>query len=510
VSGRPETENVIPGRYALAVGPADMPAPPGWAWVRLSDIAQLETGHTPSRKCPEYWNGEVGWIGIKDAREHHGGVIHQTLQTVTQLGLENSAARLLPANTVCLSRTASVGYVVLMGKPMATSQDFVNWACSSALEPKFLLHLLIAENESLFRFGKGTTHTTIYFPEVKAFHVCLPPLAEQRRIVKRIEALQSRSRKAREALEAVPSLLEQLRQSVLAAAFRGDLTAEWRKRHPDIEPASALLERIHQERRRRWEEANPRKSYVVPTPLDVQGLPDLATGWEWCSLDELCYLITSGSRDWSQYYGRGTGTFIMAQNVRPGCLDFSEGRQAVDPPAGNRDRVRSQVCPGDLLITIVGANTGDMAPVTQVLPEHYVCQSVALIRPVFPGLQGCLLRYFQPGGLGRQHLDKVIYGQGRPHLGFDDLRAMPVPLAPLQEQVHLLDTIGRWESALQRVTGEHRDAVKEWKFLDQAILAKAFRGELIPQDPNDEPASALLERIRADRPEQAGRRVSRR
>ena len=119
---------------------------------------------------------------------------------------------------------ASIGYVVIMGKPMATSQDFVNWICSEAIEPKFLLYLLIAENESLFRFGKGSTHTTIYFPEVKAFHVCLPPPAVQQRIVAKTEALQARSRKAREALDGVPALLEQFRQSVLAAAFRGDLS----------------------------------------------------------------------------------------------------------------------------------------------------------------------------------------------------------------------------------------------------------------------------------------------
>lgn len=204
MSGRAATLNVIPGDFALSVGRSEMPAPRGWRWVALTDVARLESGHTPSREHSDYWDGNIPWIGIRDARIHHGKTVTDTLQTVTKKGIDNSAARVLPAGTVCLSRTASVGYVVIMGREMATSQDFVNWVCGPDLDPKFLQQLLIAENKSLFRFGKGSTHTTIYYPEVKAFHICLPPLDEQRRIVAKLESLQTRSRRAREALDAVP------------------------------------------------------------------------------------------------------------------------------------------------------------------------------------------------------------------------------------------------------------------------------------------------------------------
>ena len=152
---------------SLSVGRSDLKGPIGWEWVLLTDIARLETGHTPSREHPEYWDGDIPWIGIKDARIHHGRMIQETLQAVSELGLQNSAARLLPTGTVCLSRTASVGYALVMGKNMATSQDFVNWVCSEAILPSYLMYLFLAERESLDRFGKGTTHTTIYFPEVK-------------------------------------------------------------------------------------------------------------------------------------------------------------------------------------------------------------------------------------------------------------------------------------------------------------------------------------------------------
>jgi len=167
----------------------DTAVPQGWRWVALSDVARLETGHTPSRKHPEYWGGDVPWIGIKDATENHGRVIEDTYQHTNELGIANSSARILPTNTVCLSRTASVGYVVVMGKPMATSQDFVNWVCSDAIDHHFLKYVLLAEREAFLRFASGTTHQTIYFPEVKAFHVALPPVLEQHAIAYVLGAL---------------------------------------------------------------------------------------------------------------------------------------------------------------------------------------------------------------------------------------------------------------------------------------------------------------------------------
>jgi type I restriction enzyme S subunit len=164
------------------------PAPRGWKWTALTDLARLESGHTPSRRHPEYWGGKIPWISIQDARENHGGRVKQTQESINELGIENSSARVLPKNTVCLSRTASVGYVVVMDRPMATSQDFVNWVCSPELEPDFLKYLFIAEGDNLLRFASGAVHQTIYFPEAKAFHICHPIRSEQQRIVSLLDA----------------------------------------------------------------------------------------------------------------------------------------------------------------------------------------------------------------------------------------------------------------------------------------------------------------------------------
>ncbi len=205
--GRDATSAIDPGRYSLSVGRPNLPSPYRWTWTKLTDVARLETGHTPSRKRSEYWGGDIPWIGIKDATHNDGRRIDETMQKATALGIENSSARLLPTDTVCLSRTASVGYVVVMGRPMATSQDFVNWVCDDdRLDWRFLKWALLAERQALRRWAHGTTHQTIYFPEVKAFHINLPPRPEQQAIASVLGALDDKienNRRAADAAEAV-------------------------------------------------------------------------------------------------------------------------------------------------------------------------------------------------------------------------------------------------------------------------------------------------------------------
>ncbi|WP_214401732.1 restriction endonuclease subunit S [Pseudonocardia lacus] len=166
-----------------------IPAPDGFKWRRLTDIARMESGHTPSRSHPEYWNGNIPWIGIRDATGNHGKTITKTKQYITELGVENSSTRVLPAGTVCLSRTASVGYTIIMGTPMATSQDFINWVCGPELSPSYLRYVLMLEQESIRKFSYGTTHQTLYYPDAKALHVCIPSRDEQDEIARVLAAL---------------------------------------------------------------------------------------------------------------------------------------------------------------------------------------------------------------------------------------------------------------------------------------------------------------------------------
>jgi type I restriction enzyme S subunit len=259
--GRSATETIIEGRAALSVNMSNRLLPLTWAWVPLSRVSRQETGHTPSRSHPEYWDGTIPWLSIPDANHCHGGEIKDTSQHITELGIQNSSARILPKETVCLSRTASVGYVVKMGQDMATSQDFVTWTCTGALDPDYLLFALLSEGDDIVRFGKGSTHKTIYFPEVRAFHISLAPFDEQKEIVRRIQsAFAWIDRIAAEQTNAA-KLLGKLDQAVLAKAFRGELVPQ----DPNDEPASVLLDRIRQERAAQPKaKRQPRRSSTKP------------------------------------------------------------------------------------------------------------------------------------------------------------------------------------------------------------------------------------------------------
>jgi len=216
------SKEVTVGHAALSVNDPKTKLPEGWLWKPLVEIARMESGHTPSRKHPEWWGGDIDWIGIVDARKNHCGVIVNTIQHTNDEGLANSASRLLPEGTVCISRTASVGYVVIMGKEMATSQDFVNWVPSEVVTSEWIQLIFIADTEGLRRFGKGTVHKTIYFPEWLSINIGLPCIKEQK-VITLIVKEKMKSLERLDQLIGVQIIqAEKNKQSVLASAFCGE------------------------------------------------------------------------------------------------------------------------------------------------------------------------------------------------------------------------------------------------------------------------------------------------
>ena len=222
-SGRGATDRVVKGSGALHLNAKGEPLPPGWSWQPLARLAQQETGHTPSRSNREYWDGGIPWVGIRDAGRSHGHTLTSTLQSISELGLENSSARMLPEGTVLLSRTASIGYVCQLGAPMATSQDFVAWICGPGLNPTYLKYLMMGERDFLKRIGRGTTHSTIYLPEIRAFSIALAPLEEQNEIVRRLDIFFEQLEQAEAEIETASILTSTLNKRLYSLAFRGKL-----------------------------------------------------------------------------------------------------------------------------------------------------------------------------------------------------------------------------------------------------------------------------------------------
>ncbi|MEV6804987.1 restriction endonuclease subunit S [Streptomyces sp. NPDC051132] len=200
--------------------------PTAWQEVRLGLLARMGSGHTPSRSHPEWWTDcTIPWITtgeVKQVRDDRVEDLYETREKISELGLANSAAELHPKGTVFLCRTASAGYSGVMGLDMATSQDFVTWTCGPRLLPHYLLWCLRAMRPDLLgRLAMGSTHKTIYVPDLQMLRIPLPPLDEQEKIVPiirrqnaRIDTLTDRVRRQQE-------LLRERRQALITAAVTG-------------------------------------------------------------------------------------------------------------------------------------------------------------------------------------------------------------------------------------------------------------------------------------------------
>ncbi len=486
--------------------------PEGWCVPTIAELCDLNPKHDSVLKS----NLPVSFVPMAAVSEVEGKIITPEVKLLSEVkkGYTHFADGdvILAKITPCMEngKAASVRGMV-NGLACGTTEFFV-LRSRGAIDQDYLFRFI--RQESFRRAARATMQSGVGQARVPKDFVLetkipLAPLPEQRRIVAKIEALQARSRKAREALEAIPPLLEQFRQSVLAAAFRGDLTADWREQHPDVESASVLLERIRSERRRKWEDAELAKfkakgkvpkddswkeKYVEPEPVDDEGLPELPKGWCWTSVGGCTWSVKDGPHVSPKYSESGI-PFISGRNVRPEGVDFSTAKY-ISPELHVRFAERCKPELGDILYT-KGGTTG-IARVNTYNVEFNVWVHVAVLK-----LIANVLPFYIQHALNSRHCydqaQRLTHGVGNQDLGLTRMVSITVALAPLREQRVIVDRIDAYMKAIEAIERDAIDAVAQLGSLDQSILAKAFRGELVPQDPNDEPTSVLLERIQAER-----------
>ncbi len=282
----------------------------------------------------------------------------------------------------------------------------------------------------------------------------IPPLDEQQRITAKIAAMFSELEKGIESLKTARAQLQVYRQAAFKHAFEGKLTADWRKTAQ-------------------------------------------AGAWETTTLGSRLSFLTSGSRGWARYYSDEGDIFIRAQNLKYDRLDLDDVAY-VTLPEGS-EGIRTQVQAGDLLVTITGANVTKTGYVPADLGNAYVSQHVALCRPTADLDSKFLYWYLIAECAGRRQLNAFAYGAGKPGLNLDNIRSVRLELPPLAEQKAIVEQIDRLLSVQETMNSIIDTELKRVEALRQSILKRAFSGRLVPQDPNDEPAAILLERIKAEK-----------
>lgn len=398
------------------------------------------------------------------------------------------------------------------------STDILVFKQSPALDNRLLLQLLSRRETVKYANAhvKGINLPRISAYQLGELNIDLPPLNEQKRIVTIIEELQGRSRRAKEAMEGIPELLEQLRRSILAAAYRGNLTKEWREKHPDVEPANELLKRIRAERRKRWEEAEfeklkakgltgdtlneefakRRKQCKEPAPLDTSDLPELPKDWCWASIEELSQWITDGTHQPPPFTDRGV-PFLVISNMVSGDIAWDTVQKWVSTETYDKYTGIYKPSFGDIIYSTVGSYGVAVEVMTH--KKFMFQRHIAHIRPISNHVSVSYLSFSLNSPICKEQADKVARGVAQKTVNLSDLRRFAIPLAPLSEQYKLNELLSKSFEILDNQRLNLNSSLTKLYNFEQSILSKAFRGELVPQDPNDEPASILLERIRQEK-----------
>ncbi|WP_416796297.1 restriction endonuclease subunit S [Ciceribacter azotifigens] len=208
---------------------SDAGLPADHSLTRLEDIARRGSGHTPSKKFNEYWNGGIAWVSLQDTKALDRRYIDTTAANISELGITNSSAEVHPAGTVFVSRDATVGRVGVMRVPMAVSQHFISWTCGPMLDNVFLYYWLLNMKPVFERIAAGSTIKTIGLPFFKELEIALPAVATQKRIASQMMAID-------DALDGNEASLAEL--AVLKSALMSDLLTG-RKRVTDALPMAA-------------------------------------------------------------------------------------------------------------------------------------------------------------------------------------------------------------------------------------------------------------------------------
>jgi len=375
-------------------------------------------------------------------------------------------------------------------EPTVFASYLIRLQTSTSCSPDYLAAFMQSDNywKQITTVSKGTAQPGANASILATLSVPLPPLNEQRRIVAKIEELRERSQKARSHLSAIPNLCDKFRQSVLAAAFRGDLTADWREQNPDVEPASVLLERIRVQ------------DIELPDSLALSELPE---GWSWSNLGAVGKVSGGLTKNSKRDELPLEFPYLRVANVYANSLDLSEVK-TIKIHEGEYKRVLLQE--GDLLLVEGNGSIDQIGRVALWNGSIDPClHQNHLIKVRFnPTEIGQYILLWLLSHQGRKYITRVASSTAGLHtLSLSKVSALPAPIASQCEQREIVKRIETLFQIVNRFEQEFNKSESQVNLLDRSILAKAFRGELVEQEPNDEPASILLERIRAEREQQA-------
>ena len=486
--------------------------PDGWAEVALGKVFSPRRGQSvvPSKEPGRRF-------------ELYSVPSFETGRPERPLGVEigSSKQRVAPGTVLLCRINPRINRVWVVGPagdvPQIASTEWIPLGPVDGLTPRFLVYALqtgavrrhLTSNVS----GVGGSLMRVRMAAVWRTKIRLAPSFEQHRITARVGALFGRLADGIEALSRAEARAERYRASVLKAAVEGRLTAWWRKENPPAETGGELLRRILTERRKRWEQeqlakfvdrgrkppGNWKSKYKEPVAPDTRALPELPEGWCWATVDQIGDVgsgITKGGR--KRVAARRPVPYLRVANVQRGGLDLTEIKTI---PASESEIRRYSLQSGDVLFNEggdrdkLGRGCVWRGEIRECLHQNHVFR----VRPFLRDYSPDFLSHYGNSSGQEWFFRRATQSVNLASINQTVLRSLPVPVPPAGEQGQIVARVAHELANVERRTMEMANASTRAASLRQSILKCAFEGRLIPQDPADEPASLLLDRIRAER-----------
>lgn len=458
--------------------------PEGWAETTVGEIAEISSGFGFPERFQGKLSGQFPFAKVRDisaAVRNSSGRLNRADNFVDRLDLEILRARPVPAGSTVF---AKIGEALRLNRRAILDVDAIldnNCMAVTPNErianPEFLYRFLTTVD--LSPFAVATTVPSVRRGDVQGIPLRLPPLGEQRRIVTKIDSLFAKSRRAGDQLDHVPRLVEKYKQVILAVAFLGKLTAEWRTQHPTL---NSVIGRGEAELRRKVSVSDVfEPPYAVPA------------SWRWFRLPELGNLDRGKSRHRPRNDPRlfgGSYPFVQTGDVRAADRFLTSYTETYN----DFGLAQSRLWPIGTVCVTIAANIAETAllGIKACFPDSVV-GLIADADKADPNYVEFFLR------TARAELEAFAPATAQKNINLDTLSSIRLPMPSLEEQHEIVRRIETAFAWIGRLSSEATSALKLINHLDRSILTKAFQGELVPQDPSDEPASVLLERIRAER-----------
>lgn len=424
--------------------------PENWCWTALKHISShiSDGSHNP----PKDSGKGIPLLSATNIRDHLID-IDSAVRWITedQWTIENQRTK-IETNDVLLTIVASIGRTAVV-----KNEQFALQRSVAVIKPKINSEFLSYYFESpyiqqfMLDNAKGTAQKGFYLNSLVELFCCVPPLAEQQRIVDRIESLFAKLDEAKQNVQDALDNFETRKAAILHRAFTGELTAQWRKEH------GVGME-----------------------------------SWEARTSTQLFEYVTSGSRGWAKYYADNGDIFVRMGNLNHGTieLDLSD-IQYVNLP-GQTEGQRTKLQKNDILISIT-ADIGMVGIVREMEQNAYINQHIALARPTAKD-NAEFLAWYLISDVGLQQMRNKQRGATKIGLGLDDIRSLELLIPTREEQdevVYILDNLLANEQQAKEVA---EGVLEQIDLIKKAILARAFRGELGTNDPSEESAVELLKR----------------